>query len=154
MMTEQDKEYLHEAANAVKAIKDGTAATCGPFKYALYGRIVIEKWFEILARIYTITPSVAILLFGSIIVIYGVFCIGFVYADTEQQISELFLRVEDKENLDYTDRFISGEVSTVELVLQYRPQADLSSSNFTNTLLDHLRLMRSVIDLPVTFKDR
>ena len=48
---EQDEEYLHIAANAVKAIKDGNAATFGPFKYALYGRVVVETWFEILARL-------------------------------------------------------------------------------------------------------
>ena len=150
-MAEQDEEYLHEASNAVKAIKEGTATTCGPFEYALYGRVVIEKWFEILGRIYTITQSAAVLLFAMVVVIYGVFVIGFVTADTQQDISELFLRLEDKENVDYTNRFISGAVSTVELALQYRPNLD---SNFSGSLLDHITLMRSAIDLPVEYNGR
>jgi len=151
---EQDDEYLHEAAHAIAAINAGTAATIFPFKIALYGRVLVEEWFELLARLYTSTPSAAILLFGAVIVVYGIFCAGFVRADTEQDISELFIRVEDKENLDYTNRFISGSVSTVEVVLQHRPQPDLNSTNFTNTLLDHIEVIRSVIDLPVTFEGR
>jgi len=152
-MAEQDEEYLHVAANALEAVNNGTAATWGPFKYALYGRVVVEKWFEILARIYTITPSVAILLFSSIIIIYGLFCVGFVYADVNDNFNELAIRIQDQDNVDYTRRFV-GELGTQEVVVQYRPQSNLRNTNFTNTLLDHVRLLRSVIDLPVNYNGR
>ena len=150
---QEDDEYLHEAANAIKAIRAGTASTIPPFEFALYGRMIVEKWFTFLARVYTSSPSVALLLFAAVIVTYSVFCVGFVRADTESAIEELFIRVDDKENLDYTARFISSS-STLELVLQYRPQPNLDRTDFTNTLLDHIEVMRSVIDLPVTFKGR
>ena len=152
-MAEQDEEYLNVASNAVKAIKEGTAATFGPFKYALYGRVVVETWFETLARIYTATPSVSVLLLGTLIMVYGVFCVGFVYANINSDFSDLAIRVQDRDDVDYTTRFV-GELGTQEVVLQYRPQPDLRSTNFINTLLDHVSLLRSVIDLPVTYKGR
>ena len=150
---EVDEEYLHIAANALKAIEDGTAATWGPFKYALYGRLLVEKCFEILARIYTITPSISILLFGAMVVIFGIFCAGFVYADVNSTFDELAIRISDQDDVEYTRRFV-GELGTQEVVVQYRPQSDLNSANFTDTLLDHVRLLRSVIDLPVNYNDR
>ena len=110
-MAEQDEEYLHIAANAIKAVNSGTAATWGPFKYALYGRIVVEKFFEILARIYTVTPSIAVLLFASVIFILGLFCVGFVYADVNSNFNELAIRVQDQDNVDYTRRFVGSHRS-------------------------------------------
>ena len=85
--------------------------------------------------------------------VYGVFCVGFVYSDTNAQFDELAIRVQDQDNVDYTRRFV-GELGTQEVVVQYRPQPDLRSTNFTNTLLDHVRLLRSIIDLPVTYNER
>jgi len=150
---EQDEEYLHIAANALKAIENGTAATWGPFKYALYGRVMVEKCFEILARVYTVTPSVSVLLLGATIVIFGIFCAGFVYADVNSTFDELAIRISDQDDVDYTRRFV-GDLGTQEVVVQYRPQPNLNNTNFTNTLLDHVRLMRSIIDLPVNYNDR
>jgi len=150
-MAEQDEEHLQTAANAIEAIKKGKAASWEPFKYALLGRAAVEKWFELLARVYTTTPSTAVLLLGSIIVVFGAFCVGFVYADTSTEIIELGVRVQDRENFDYTLRFVD-DPSTQEVVIQYRP--NLRNSNFSNTLLDHVRLLRSIIDLPVRYNGR
>jgi len=151
---EEDDEYLHIAANALKAINSGKATTFGPYEFALYGRLCVEKCFEFLATIYTITPSAAVLMFGAVIVVFGSFCVGFVRADSQSMVDELFISVEDKENLDYTDLFIGGELSTLETVLQFRPEGNLSRSNFTNSLLDHVELVRSIVEFPIPYNGR
>jgi len=151
---EEDDEYLHTAANALEAIHSGKATAIGLYEFALYGRLCVEKCFEFLAEIYTITPSVAVILFGAVIVVFGSFCIGFVRADSQSTVDELFISVEDKENLDYTDLFLGGELSTLETVLQFRPQGNLSHSNFTNSLLDHVELVRSIIEFPIPYNGR
>jgi len=151
---EQDDEYLHVAANALKAVQSGEATTIGPYRVALYGRLAVEKYFEILARIYTIAPSTAIFLFGAIIVIFGSFCAGFVRADINSSTSELFITSEIKDNVDYTDLYVGGESRTLETVLQFRPEGNLSQTNFTNSLLDHVELVRSIIDFPILYNGR
>ena len=153
MSGNEDDEHLHQAAQALKAIKAGTATVFGPYKYALYGRVAVEKWFEFLGRIYTSTPAVSILLFAAVIVVYGCFCVGFVRADAEDLINELFISIDDDKNLDYTDRFLSGTLSTEEFVLQHR-EGSLNDQSITDSLLDHLSLVRNVINLPVTWKGR
>jgi len=154
---EEDDEYLHIAANALTAIKSGNAVASGPYqlyRVSLYGRLVVEKYFETLAKFYTITPSAAIVLFSAVIIIFGSFCVGFVNANTESSVDELYLSVEDKENLDYTDLFLSGERSTLETVIQFRPEGNLSHSNFTNSLLDHVEFVRSIIEFPIPYNGR
>jgi len=150
----EDNEYLHIAANALKAIKSGNAVTFGPYRVALYGRLVVEKYFEILAKIYTITPLAAIALFAAVIVIFGSFCAGFAEATSQTTVAELFISTEDKENLDYTDSFLSGERSTLEVAIQFRPEGNLSHSNFTNSLLDHVEFIRSVVEFSIPYKGR
>ena len=107
-----------------------------------------------LAKIYTITPLAAIALFGAVIVIFGSFCAGFVEATSESTVAELFISTEDKENLDYTDSFLAGERSTLEVVIQFRPEGNLRDSNFTNSLLDHVEFVRSIVEFPIPYKGR
>ena len=152
---EEDDEYLHIAVNALKAIRSGKATpTIGPYQAALYGRLFVEKYFEKLAIIYTYTPSAAILLFGVVIVVFGSFCVGLVRANSQSTVDELFISGEDKDNLDYTDLFLGGELSSLETVLQFRPERNLSQTNFTNSLLDHVEVVRSIVEFPIPHNGR
>ena len=151
VMTEESELSLrlHNARLAVKEIHAGNASG---FLLPLHGRAAIESVFEYLGKLITVwSPILAAIFLGAVILVFGVFCIGFMDSELETEVAELWVETGGRldNEIDYTDEHLDEDFSTTqELIIQL-----VNNDNFSASLYDHLQVMRAVVEFNFTYNN-
>ena len=152
MMTEESEIALrlHNARLAVKEIHAGNASGCLP---SLYGRATIERVFESLGKLITVwSPILAAVLFGTVVLVFAIFCIGFMDGELETEVADLWIETGGRldNEIDYTEQHVDEDtIATSELIIQL-----VKNDNFTASLYDHLHVMRAAVEFSFLYKNR
>ena len=141
---------LHNAKQAVKEIKAGNAAGFLP---SLYGRAAVESFFEFIGKLITIqSPIVASVLFGIVVIVFSLLCIGFQDGHLETEVADLWIETGGRldNEIDYTEDHVNEDFSTSEeLVIQL-----VKTSNLSASLYDHLQLLKAATEISFEFGNR
>ena len=151
MMSEENEALrLHSAKEAVKEIKAGNA---WGFLPSLYGRAVVESFFEgIGKRITTWPPVVAAVLLGTVVLAFGMLCTGFLSGHLETDVADLWIETGgrlDKE-IEYTEDHLNEDFSTTEESVVQLVKTD----NLSASLYDHLQLLKAATEITFSFGSR
>ena len=138
---------LHNAKQAVKEIKAGNASGFLP---SLYGRAAIESFFEFIGKLITVqSPIVASVLFGIVVIVFALLCIGFQEGHLETEVAELWIETGGRldNEIDYTEDHLDEDFSTSqELIIQLVKPGNLSAS-----LYDHLQVLKAATEISFTY---
>ena len=138
---------LHNAKQAVKEIKAGNASGFLP---ALYGRAAIESFFEFIGKLITVqSPIVASVLFGIVVIVFALLCIGFQEGHLETEVAELWIETGGRldNEIDYTEDHLDEDFSvSQELIIQL-----VKSGNLSASLYDHLQVLKAATEISFTY---
>ena len=141
---------LHNAKQAVKEIKAGNAAGFLP---SLYGRAAVESFFEFIGKLITIqSPIVASVLFGIVVIVFSLLCIGFQDGHLETEVADLWIETGGRldNEIDYTEDHLDEDFTTSqELIIQLVKTGNLSAS-----LYDHLQVLKAATEITITYANQ
>ena len=141
---------LHNAKQAVKEIKAGNASGFLP---SLYGGAAVESFFEFIGKLITIqSPIVASVLFGIVVIVFSLLCIGFQDGHLETDVAELWIETGGRldNEIDYTEDHLNEDFTTTqELIVQLVKTGNLSAS-----LYDHLQVLKAATEITFTYANQ
>ena len=141
---------LHNAKQAVKEIEAGNASGFLP---SLYGRAAIESFFEVIGKLITVqSPIVASVLFGVVVTVFALLCIGFQNGHLETDVADLWIETGGRldNEIDYTEDHVNEDFSTTEeLIVQL-----VKTDNLSASLYDHLQLLKAATEITFGFGNR
>ena len=152
-MMAEESEIALRLHNAQLAVKEINAGNASGFLLPLYGRAAVERVFESLGELITVwSPFLAAVLFGTVVLVFAIFCMGFRDGELETEVADLWIETGgrlDKE-IDYTEQHVDEDtIPTSELLIQL-----VKNNNFTASLYDHLHVMRAAVEFSFTYKNQ